>query len=962
MKSKLFASLMVMFLCGGIVAFGQVKVSGVVNDSYGTAVGVSVLEQGTTNGTVTDVNGEYTITVKEGASLVFSSVGCKTQVIVVGNQSRIDVTLEDDTEFLDEVVVVGYGVQKKKLITGSTVQVKGEDIQRLNTTSAFTALQGQTPGVTIISKSGQPGEGFKVNIRGMGTIGSYEPLYVIDGVTGGDINSLNPADIESIDVLKDAASCAIYGARGANGVILVTTKQGKEGKVTVTYDGYYGVQNASKLPELLNAKQYMAIQDQINVNMGKAPIDWEGTLSPELYNEIQSGKFTGSEWLKEILNSNAPTQNHAVNVVGGNELSKFSLGFSHTAQDGILGKPVASNYNRSTVRLNSEHAIWRKDGRDIITVGENMTYTYSTKSGIGIGDQYWNDISWMIRACPLVKIYDSSTESGYAEYDWLNNSGLWKLNSGFSNPLAAMTYTGRGNNMSQNHALRLSGNVKIMPIKNLTIKSQYNYSMSAGTYRDYTMIYNINPTVNDNSSVDTVNQSGWAGWNWSWENTINYKFDINQEHNFDILVGSTLEHSGFGENVGGSGSSGAWPNDWTHAYIDQMTDDSLETASGSTWGDSGLASFFGRVNYDYKEKYMLTAILRADGSSNFAKGHRWGIFPSFSAGWVMTNEPWMEGMRGTLDFLKLRASWGQNGNCSVSSFQYLATVAVAQETAGYAFGQGIHSYYNAGAFADKLPNEDISWETSQQLDLGFDARFFKSRLGLSFDWYVKDTKDWLVDAPVMGHYGSDAPYINGGDVRNTGVELAISWNDQVSKDFSYNFGINGAYNKNLVTRIANEEGIMHGPSSVVQGIAELYRAQVGYPIGFFWTYKTEGVFQNQKEIDEWLAAGKPVLNSSEVQPGDLKITDLNNDGVLNDDDKTMTGDPNPDFTLGVNLNFQFYGFDLGITGYGAFGHQIFRALRRYTDSQWDNYTTEVYDYWHGEGTSNKYPRLTAGTV
>jgi TonB-linked SusC/RagA family outer membrane protein len=381
---------------------------------------------------------------------------------------------------------------------------------------------------------------------------------------------------------------------------------------------------------------------------------------------------------------------------------------------------------------------------------------------------------------------------------------------------------------------------------------------------------------------------------------------------------------------------------------------------GSTWGDSGLASFFGRINYDYDEKYMLSAIVRADGSSNFARGHRWGIFPSVAAGWVVSSEPWMEGTKSVLDYLKLRASWGQNGNCNVDNFQYLATVAIGPDNGGYAFGHGALENWQTGSYADKLANADISWETSEQIDLGFDARFFNNRLNLTFDWYQKNTKDWLVNAPVMGHFGTGAPYINGGDVRNSGVELALNWSDAINKDFSYSFGVNGSYNKNIITRIANDEGIIHGPGSVVQGIDEIYRAQVGYPIGYFWAYKTDGVFQNQAEIDEWTAAGKPTM-ASPAQPGDLKFVDYNGDGILDVNDKTMVGDPNPDFILGLNFSFYLYGFDVAMSGYGNFGQQIFRAYRRYGDSQYNNYTTEIFGYWHGEGTTNKYPRIVPGT-
>ncbi len=959
MKSKFFTSLMLMFACISMMAQAPIKVKGVVMDTAGASViAASVVEQGnTSNGVVTDLDGKFELTVPAGAQLVVSSIGYATQVVEVGNQAELTIILEEDSQLLEETVVVGYGTQKKKLVTGSTVQVKGDDLAKLNTTNPLGAMQASTPGMQITSSSGQPGEGYKVSIRGMGTIGSYEPLYVIDGVAGGNISSLNPSDIESIDVLKDAASCAIYGARGANGVVLVTTKQGKAGKYTVTYDGFYGVQNVQRMPDLLDAKQYMEVENMISVNNGGSPIDWANVLNSDLYNSIMDGSFKGTNWLEAIRTKNAPYSNHAVNIVGGSNMTKVSMGISNTSQQGIFGYPVQSKYNRTTVRINSDHVILRKGDLDIITFGENMTYTYSTKSGIGIGNMYWNDISNMLRANPLVALYDAN--GNYTDYDDIESTGIWALNSYVDNPVVAMVRGSRGNNQSQNHSLNLSANVRIQPIKNLVFRSQANYRMSASTYRQYSMTYKTSQyAFND---TDNVSQSASAGWNWSWENTLNYKFDIANKNHFDVLVGSTLEHSGFGESVNAARGNGKWKDTYSHAYVDNMIGEiDPSTIGGSTWGDSGLASFFGRINYDYDEKYMISAIVRADGSSNFAPGKRWGIFPSVAAGWVMSSEPWMEGAKGTLDYLKLRASWGQNGNCAVSNFQYLATVSIGPENGGYAFGHGALENWQTGSYADKLANADISWETSEQIDLGIDARFFRNRLNMTFDWYQKNTKDWLVNAPVMGHFGMGAPYINGGDVRNSGVELSLNWSDAIGKDFSYSVGVNGSYNKNQITRIANDEGIIHGPGSVVQGIDEIYRAQVGYPIGYFWAFKTDGVFQNMNEIDQWVGAGKPTM-VAQPQPGDLKFVDYNGDGILDNNDKTMVGDPNPDFILGLNFSIYYKGFDLAVSGYGNFGQQVFRAFRRYSDSQWDNYTTEIYSYWHGEGTSNKYPRIVPGT-
>ena len=538
MKSKLFTSLMLMFACISMMAQAPRQVTGTVKDAAGASViAASVVEQGnTSNGVITDLDGNFAINVPAGAQLVISSIGYSTQVVEVGNQTVLSIVMEEDSQLLEETVVVGYGTQKKKLVTGSTVQVKGDAIAKLNTTSALGALQSSTPGMQITAASGQPGEGFKVSIRGMGTIGDYEPLYVIDGVAGGSINSLNPSDIESIDVLKDAASCAIYGARGANGVVLVTTKQGKAGKYTVTYDGFYGVQNVQRMPEFLNAQQYMDVMSMVEVNRGGSPIDWESLLEPAFYQSIKDGSFTGTNWLDAIRNANAPYSNHAVNIVGGTEMTKFSFGISNTNQEGIFGYPVQSKYNRTTVRINSDHVLLRKNGLDIITFGENMTYTYSTKGGIAEGDFYYNDISNMLRANPLVPLYDA--EGNYSDYDDLAPLGIWNLTTEARNPVVIMERSSRGNNQSQSHGLNLSANLRIQPIKDLVFRSQFNYKFDAGTYRSYQRTYKVN--AKDYKNTDSVSQSAYAGWDWSWENTINYKFNVAEKNHFDILAGSTL--------------------------------------------------------------------------------------------------------------------------------------------------------------------------------------------------------------------------------------------------------------------------------------------------------------------------------------------------------------------------------------------------------------------------------------
>lgn len=494
------------------VAQQSKRISGTVSDAMGPVIGANVLEKGTTNGAITDMDGHFELNVRPGAVLVVTFIGYKAQEIVVGDQSVFNITLSEDTEMLDEVVVVGYGVQKKKLVTGATVEVKGDDVARLNTTNALGALQSQSPGVSIVSVSGQPGDGYKVNIRGAGTNGDTDPIYVIDGVAGGDINALNPADIERIDVLKDAASCAIYGARAANGVILITTKQGKEGKISISYDGNVGWQNVYKMPQLLNAKQYMEVMDMVAFNNGGEPYDWSRFVDADLLEAYQDGTNTGTNWLDAIRNKNAVVTNHAVNIAGGSDVSKFSTGVGYQYQDGTFGYPVASNFRRFTFRLNSEHILLRKGNLDVIKFGENVYYQHKQTKGIQIGNQYSNDISNMLRANPLIPIYNDEGE--YFMYDDLKASGTegwFNYNSYSSNPIAKMVYSQGGNNQSKNYNLNAVAYLEVQPIKDLVYRSQVSYKQYASSYRAYLPEYKINDS-GDSRTTDEISKNMTIGW------------------------------------------------------------------------------------------------------------------------------------------------------------------------------------------------------------------------------------------------------------------------------------------------------------------------------------------------------------------------------------------------------------------------------------------------------------------
>lgn len=941
------------------------KITGTVTDAMGPVIGANVLEKGTTNGVITDIDGNFTLNVQPGATIVVSFIGYQPQEIVVGNQTSFKIQLKEDTELLDEVVVVGYGVQKKKLVTGATVEVKGEDIAKLNTTQALGALQSQSPGVNIQAVSGQPGDGFKINIRGAGTNGNTAPVYVIDGVAGGDINALNPADIERIDVLKDAASCAIYGSSGANGVILITTKQGKVGKVSVSYDGNIGWANIYKMPDMLNAKEYMAVMDQVAYNNGGQPYDWSKFVDADLLTAYQNGTNPGTDWVKEFRNKNAVVTNHALNVTGGSEFSKFSTGIGYQYQDGAFGGPVKTDYRRFTFRINSEHVIYRKGDMDVIKFGENIYYQHKQNQGVQLGDQYSNDLSNALRAIPLIPVYNENGD--FFMYDDLKNfgtsaNGILDYTAYASNPMAHMVYNQAGNN--KNFNLNTAAYLEVQPLKNLIYKGQVSYKQWSSSWRSYLPVYQINNQGDSRDKDQTINNVS-LGWNWSLTNTLSYRFDITDLHHFDVLAGTEYSKSRptYGESVEATGYNSAF-GDFTHAYLHNTERKATATVNGYPSDYGSKMSYFGRLNYDFKETYMFSAIIRADGSSKFAKGNQWGYFPSFSAGWVISNEAFMKNTASWLGFLKVRAGWGQNGNDNIPNSNWRA---------GYEFGDyGLYTFGSdknggtTGAYPNRLANPDLTWETSEQTNIGIDARFLDNRLSFTMDWYSKQTKDLLVEVGTNAASGFATQYQNAGTVKNTGLELSMGWRDQIGKEFKYGVNVNMAYNKNEVTEVNNANHFIEGGNDLLaQSTGRFVRMEEGHPIGYFYGYKTDGVIQNQNDLQAYLDQNCKgnAANSKQgasIKPGDLKFVDVDGNGVINDDDKTDLGNPHPDVTMGLTLSAEYKGFDFSVTTYGAFGAQVARSWRKFSDGQYENYTTEVYDYWHGEGTSNRYPLLAPG--
>ena len=939
-------------------AFAQNKtVTGTVVDGEGVPViGAGVVVVGNASiGAVTDAKGAFRINVPARSSLEFSCIGYATQVIAVGDQSVINVVLEEDTEALEETVVVGYGTQKKKLLTGATINITGDDIQKQSTTNALGALYSSVPGVNIVQSSGGPGASYNITVRGIGTTGSASPLIVIDGVAGGNLDVINPADIESIDILKDAASAAIYGARAANGVVLVTTRQGKIGekKATVTFDAYTGFQQPNTNGvHGVTASEYLDFVKRAGLN----EFDNIEETMPVQMQWIREGKWNGTDWFTESINKNAPNNNMVIGVTGGSDAVKYSMSFTKSYSEGTLGAPKPTYYDRTTVRANTDFTVLKKGNLDVIKLGERMVVSITDSRGLSTQGR-GSDVSNLLTKTPLLPAYD--LDGSLYTYEKQLRDG-WDARDNEVNLLEQQCLK-----ESQGKGARVQGNVylEVSPIKELKFRTAFGFRANTSYSREYTPAYQLSAA--NFLDYDTVKQSASVSTAWSWELTANYRKTFAKAHTVEALAGTSIEATGWGMNLNGTRSNtkfGTWESANLGSVEGALTsDEHASMGGGNTVPYNDLVSFFGRLNYSYKDKYLFTAIVRTDGSSNFAKGHRWGVFPSVSAGWVISSEPWMAWANDWLNFFKIRGSWGQNGNCRIDNFQYTGTISLSGQ---YDFSYDQTNPVTA-AYPDKIPNAKLSWETSEQTAIGFDSRYFGSRLGVIFDWYRKDTKDWLVTPPSMGILGASAASINGGAVRNSGVELSFTWNDKIG-DLRYSLGLNGSYNKNTVLYINNADGMIHGEKKIIsENVAKEdgFRAEPGKPIGYFLGMASEGIFQNQAQIDEYNAKGYLFMNGYEnAQPGDVIWINQNGDDKYDEKDCVEIGNPHPDFTMGFTISLQWKGLDFSVNGSGAFGQQVMQSYRQFALQDLQSFTNNlVARYWTGEGSTNKFPRYSSGS-
>jgi TonB-dependent starch-binding outer membrane protein SusC len=914
-------------------------VSGTVKDISGESlVGVNIVVKGTTIGTASDVNGNFSIKVPANNTvLLVNYIGYKSMEIPVNYQSPLDIIMERDMKDIDEVVVVGYGVQKKKLVTGATVQVKNEDFVKNNVTRMESALQGLTPGMLIVKQSGQPGSDFNITIRGLSSINGNSPLVLIDGVPG-SLNMVNPSDVESVDVLKDAASAAIYGSRSANGVVLITTKKGKAGEAKVTYDAYYGISNPTKKPDLMNATEYALIMNEASKNSKPTrPVPF----SQEYIDQLGEG----TDWFKEVTNTNAPSQSHYIGISGGSEKSVYSMSLSYNSEEGIYDYKGKSNYERIGLRINSEHQL-----KKFLKVGENITYTHSTRRGLGTGNIYGNFIHNLLGASPLIKAYDEESYDGFGRSTYVDAQ---------SNPIADMHYNYNGVNNYDDLVGNIYAEIDILP--GLKFRSDFGATLNFGYYNSYTDTFTLTPYTY-NQPKPTTEQNMSRNFYYNFDNVLSYQKDFDKHHFVGILGLNAQDGTYFNMKSIRRGFLSNTAPVLTNVMPDTIS--TYYTIEGDFGENDSRFSVFGRISYDFDEKYMTTISLRRDGSSRFGQDNRFGYFPSASVGWLITKEDFMQNVTW-IDFLKLRASWGQNGKEPAERFVYMARVGT--DTRHYAFGGS----EQVGVSPIIYANSKLKWEASEQINIGFDSKFLND-FRFTFDWYKKTSKDWIMQATVPGISGIEGisgtnnPYINGGNVINQGIEMELMFQKNINK-FYFEIAGNFAYNENMVTEVP--DSIILGSSSVIyNGSDVFYRVQEGTPMGSFWGYKTDGIFNTPEEILNYVNESGTQYQKS-AKPGDVKRVDTNGDGVLSDKDKVMIGNPNPKFIYGFRINLNYKGFDFAMNLSGQGGNQIVQSYRP-MERDFYNYSKTITDerwQWNdlnnngvvdeGEG-SGRLPRVT----
>lgn len=886
-------------------------VTGTVTDVSGEPIiGANIRIKGTTTGTITDIDGNFSIEAEPQSVIEVSYIGYLTQETVINNQKSIRFLLKEDTKTLDEVVVIGYGVQKKADLTGSVANINTEKLNTQSNANIGQALQGKIAGVDIVSQGGAPGSGTRIMVRGIGTLNNASPLYIVDGMYMNSIDHINPNDIASIDVLKDASSAAIYGSRAANGVIIVTTKEGSntEGKPIIDLSVNLGISTASKFLDMLDAKGWAEVTTIARQAIGKPALDMATDLANKPDNDWQ-----------DIMFRPALMQNYNLSVKGGGKYSTYYTGLGYFNQDGIV---KGTNYQRYNIQSKNDYK------RGIFSAGTNLIISFSHDKPLH-QELRGGMIGTILQSVPTLEKYDDTREGGYG--------GTYGDVVNIPHPLAII---------DDNIMDRYNENVKIFAnlyaqielFKGLKYKLNLTPDFSFERYKNYLNKYDFGLATN---SITQLTERQRRRRNILVENLLTFDRTFG-EHKISALAGYTYQDSRF-RHIQAYGEG--LPQGLEE--IDAATTN--RSNEGNSWR-SVLTSILGRVFYSYQNKYLFTATIRRDGSSKFGKNNRYGYFPSFSLGWNVAEEKFMENVHW-LDQLKLRGGYGVLGNQEIDNYQYSSTI-----TTGINYPDGNGGLLQ-GAFPKNFANPDIKWEETAMTNVGIDFMAFNNRLSLTADYYVKNTKDILLTVPIpISSGGANDPIRNTGKIRNNGFEFNLGWMDQPNPDISYGINLIGSFNKNKVIAMGSESGSIKG-GSTNQNITTS-ETKAGYPIGGYWLISTAGYFNSQEEVDAYAKDGKKIQPAAE--PGDIKFVDANNDGVINDDDRVFQGSPFPDFTFALNGNMRYKNFDLSIGLQGVLGNKIYNATRQTLEdvTKGSNFLASCLDYWTPENKNASHPRLT----
>jgi len=903
-------------------------ITGVVTDINGEAIiGANIVVKGTTNGTITDIDGNFTLSVPQGAILVVSYIGYNAKEVPVGNLTVITITLSEDTQALEEVVVVGYGSVRKSDLTSSVTSVRAEDMAVSATPNIASALQGIAPGVEVATNSASPGGGVDIRIRGVGTLNNNAPLYVVDGLPVSSLEFVNTNDIERMEILKDATSAAIYGSRGSNGVVLITTKSGKDGngKYTINFDGTFGVQTIGNKLEMADAAEFAKIYNQ-----AREVSNIDGRI------DLNSIKGKGTDWIDEITRSAAPMQNYNLNITGGNNISSISAGLGYYGQEGIV---KSSSYEKYSARIN---AIIKPNR--IASFNFNLVAGHTSRDMIsGEKDQYGGTLFNALLIDPITSVMKPESE-------WVDNPYSNYARSQYtmiSNPAGVMART--FNNAKQYSGIANLG-MTLDFTKEISFKTNIGVDYRDSKRKTFSPDFYINPSEkNDDNKIENENIY-WL--NYAWENTLNYNKTFQDKHRLSVLLGYTMEYHKQ-ENMKASRTN--TPGNSKELQYLQLGASNPD-ATGEYYKNT-MISYLGRINYSFMDKYIITANFREDGSSRFSKGNKWGFFPSVSGAWVISNEDFFP-QDATVNYLKLRLGYGQIGNQNIENNAYIDQV---RNTYRYPYGNillpGLATYAPG--------NRDIKWETTEDMSIGIDGGLFNNSLTWTVDLYMRKTQDMLLKNPIPGYLGSySSPtdlnagiWDNVGSIENKGLEISLEYRGNIG-ELKYRVGGNISFVKNEITELGTVDFIT---SANVRGLGDISRSEVGSSVGRFWGYKTEGIFQSEAEVAAYKNKDGELIQPN-AKPGDLKYVDNNGDGQISDNDKEWIGSPLPTFTAGFNINLEYKGFDLRAYFNGVCGNDIMDANSIFYDSGKDVYNSLKGTYnkaWRADNTNASHPRISS---